>query len=88
MKDIGDWRGLCTNLGVDDGIMDRLIHSAAHDLAKKQDCLTAYWNSGEATWTEVIQAVAMAPINNKRIAKDVANKYHVDFGKVITKDEL
>ena len=86
MKDIGNWRGLCTNLRVDEGIMDRLINSADHDEAKKLECLTAYWNGGKATWTEVIQAVAMTPINNKRIANDIAKKYGVDFDEV--KDEF
>ena len=86
MKDIGDWRGLCTNLKVDEGTMDRLIHSSDRAEAKLNDCLKAYLKGGEATWTEVVRAVAMPPINNKRVAKKIAKKYGVDFDKV--KDEL
>ena len=73
VKDIGDWKGLCTTLGVEEGVM-------TSPETKKQDCLTAYWNNGEATWTEVVRAVAD---NNKRIAKKIAKKYCVDFDKVI-----
>ena len=90
VKDIGDWNGLCTNLKVDDGIMDGLRHSEQHHERKKDACLRAYWNGGKATWTEVIQAVAMYPINNERIARKIANEYHIDFDKVIMniKDEF
>ena len=63
------------NLRVDDGIMDRLIHAAGRDEIKKEECLKAYWNNGAATWTKVIEAVEKAPINNKRIAKKIANTW-------------
>ena len=88
VEDIGNWRGLCTNFRVDEGIMNKLIYSSAHSDTIKQDCLTAYWNHGEDTWTEVIKAVYMAPINNQRVAKRIAKKYGVDFDKAIRKDEL
>ena len=86
MKGIGNWRGLCTNLKVDESTMDPLVHSSARPEAKKADCLKAYFDTGEATWAEVVKAVAMYPIRNRRIAKEIAHNYGVDFDKV--KDEL
>ena len=86
MKDIGNWKGLCRNLRVNEGIIDGLIHSGDHHQINKEECLTTYWNTGEATWTQVVQAVAKAPINNKRIAKMIAKKYGVVYDKVITEE--
>jgi plasmid maintenance system antidote protein VapI len=85
--EIGNWRGLCTNLGVDEGVMDALIHSTATVDAKKADCLQAYFNSGEATWSDVVKAVAMHPIRNKRVAKRIAKAHGLSY-EVIVKDEL
>lgn len=50
------------------------------------DCLQAYFNSGHATWKEVVKAVADYPINNKRVAKIIAKKYNITFN--VSKDEL
>ena len=87
VKDIGDWRGLCTNLGVSDGEMDVLIHSTSTVRTKKADCLKAYWNEGEAKWSDVVRAVAMSPINNKRVAKKIAKAHSLDFDEIL-RDEL
>jgi hypothetical protein len=75
VKEIGNWRGLCTNLGVDEGVMDTLIHSPATVDAKKADCLQAYFNGGEAKWSTVVKAVSMHPISNKRVAKWIAKAH-------------
>lgn len=83
VKSIGNWRGLCTNLKVDGGEMDKLVYSNTNIDDKKMDCLQAYFNTGEAKWSEVVKAVAKSPINNRRIAKQIANEYGVHF-----KDEL
>ena len=83
---IGDWRGLCMNLQVTEGVINRLEHSRIHDEDKKRDCLQAYFDTGEANWTEVVRAVMMSPIANMRIAKQIAKNHGVNYNKV--KDEL
>jgi pyruvate-formate lyase-activating enzyme len=88
VEKIGNWRGLCTNLGVDEGVMDALIHSTATVDAKKADCLQAYFNGGEAKWSDIVKAVAMHPINNKRVAKRLAKAHGLNYKKIIEKDEL
>ena len=87
VKDIGDWRGLCTNLGVSEGEMDALVHSTGTVHAKKADCLKAYWNQGEAKWSDVVRAVAMHPINIRRIAKKIAEAHGLNFDEIM-RDEL
>ena len=86
MQDIGNWRGLCTNLKVDPGIMNALVYSTEHYDTKKLDCLQAYLDSGHARWSEVVSAVAKPPIRNKRIARIIAKDHGIDFDE--KKDEL
>ena len=86
VKDIGNWRGLCTNLGVSEGVIDTLIYSTTTVDIKKADCLLAYFNGGEANWGDVVNAVAMHPISNKRVAKQIAITHGLDYN--IVKEEL
>ena len=83
MAEIGDWIGLCTNLEVDAATMNTLKYSTEHAGRKKQECLQAYIDSGEAKWSEVVRAVAKFPIKNNRIAKKIAISHGVGM-----KDEL
>ena len=89
VKEIGNWLGLCTNLGVTEGVMDRLKYStdAVTVDAKKAECLRAYFKSGEAKWSDVVKAVAMYPIDNKRVAKQIAKDHGLHY-EAIVKDEL
>ena len=87
VKEIGNWRGLCTNLGVNEAEMDKLKYSTDTVDAKKADCLRAYFNSGEAKWSDVVKAVAMHPISNKRVAKQIAKAHGLHY-EAIVKDEL
>ena len=87
VKDIGNWHGLCTNLGVSEGVIDTLIYSTATVDIKKADCLRAYFNGGEANWSDVVKAVTMHPISNKRVAKQIAETHGLAYDKV-TKEEL
>ena len=80
VKDVGDWKGLCRNLDVDEGTMDVLIknpNSPPNEL--KAECLTVYFNSGKATWSKVVEAVANFPIKNKRLARKIANDHGIQF---------
>ena len=81
VRGIGNCRALCTNLGVDDGVMETLVHSTATEDTKKADCLRAYFNGGKANWADVIEAVTMHPINNRRVANQIAKTYGLDDNK-------
>ena len=89
VKDIGDWQGLCTNLGVSEGVIDTLVHSTATVDTKKADCLRAYFKSGEAKWSNVVKAVVMYPISNKLVAKQIAKAHGLDnYYNNVVKNEL
>ena len=83
VRDIGDWKGLCMNLDVSLGTMERIEYSSTPN--KKLECLTMYLKQGEAKWSNVVRAVAM--LDNKRVAKKIAQKHGIDFEKVV-RDEL
>ena len=87
VADIGNWEALCTNLEVDHGTMSELIYSTEQVSSKKLRCLQAYFDNGEASWEDVIQAVFDPPIRNRRVAKKIAQTQGIDFNKLV-KDEL
>ena len=64
--------------------MDTLVHSTAVVNSKKRDCLRAYFDGGEAKWSDVVKAIEMPPINNKRVAKKIKEEYVLERNK----DEL
>ena len=55
--------------------MDMLKYSDQHPEYKKSDCLTSYFDQGEATWEEVVLAVAQYPVNKTDLARNIAQKY-------------
>lgn len=80
VANIGDWEGLCWNLDVDEATINRLKYSDyVRPESKKQDCLQAYWNSGEANWETVIHAVAGYPIKNVKLAKKIAKRHKIKY---------
>ena len=87
VKGVGNWRGLCLNLDVDQGIIDTLIHSPDVADIKKLECLRAYFDQSKAKWSQIVRAVAMYPVNKKRIAKNIAKGHGIEFDKLV-KDEL
>ena len=84
---VGDWTGLCLNLVVDEAKMNELKYSASVHEHKKQECLQAYLNTGEANWENVIQAVAAYPICNVKLAKEIANSRNITYSHSAS-DEL
>ena len=72
---VGDWRGLCMNLGVSESTLDTLKYSTERDIAKKRNCLEACFNTGEATWEKLANTVEQFPINNKRLAQSIREKF-------------
>ena len=75
------------NLGVAQGKIDALIHSPDVVHIKKLECLQAYYDQGEAKWSDVVKAVESYPINNKRVANNIAKAYGVNSSKD-SKEEL
>ena len=88
VADIGDWEGLCLNLRVDDATMNVLEYSSENDIVKKRRCLRAYWNTGKANWEEVVRAVISYPIKNKRVAKEIVERYKLSSDILGSADEM
>lgn len=47
--------------------MNELRHSNARIKKKKRECLQAYFDTGEANWNDVTEAIKKSPINNNRL---------------------
>jgi len=75
LKDIGDWESLCTYLNVKRAIMAQLEHNPPHNPKKK--CLSAYLDSGDGNWKEVVRVICGDPFYNIAIGKRIAHKYNV-----------
>ena len=75
VADIGNWRGLCGNLKVNDSVMDTLKHNGRRSDENKLDCLQAFFDSGTVTWEEVREAVAKSPLFKNRVADQITKKY-------------
>ena len=86
VKDVGNWRALCMNLRVNEGKMDSLVYAAGREETKKTECLQAYFDEGDAKWSDVVKAVARHPVNKKLIAKKIARTHGINFDEV--QDEL
>ena len=86
----GDWYYLCLSLNLDDSITQPLYNSDVSERVKKRECLDAFYDlgEGEACWETVVRALAGPLINNRRLAKDIAKKYGIDFEKTTNKSEL
>ena len=84
LQGVGNWEGLCRNLNVDEGILELVKNSYNLPYERKAECLKAYFNTGKAKWSEVIDAIGTYPINNNRLAKKIA----IDRGLLRSNDEL
>ena len=74
-QNIGNWKGLCTNLGASNGIMDRLEFSNDPVIIKMEKCLTDVFNNLSPDWETVVRVVGNHPIKNKNEACEIAEKY-------------
>ena len=72
------------NLDVGQDVLDPLIHSTDVVDTKKTECLRAYFDGGEPKWSDVIKAIEMHPIKNKR----VANRIRKEYGNESKREEL
>lgn len=75
LSEVGNWEILCLNLGLEPAVISELIHSPIPESNKKVRCLMSYFNSGHASWEEVVETVSGPAIFNKKLASKIANKY-------------
>ena len=78
LGDIGNWEALCAYLEVPEAVLTELVHEQLENTAKKQRCLAAYIDQGNACWEKVIEVVAGYPFYKKRLATQVAKKYGIE----------
>ena len=86
---IGDWEGLCGNLGVVKSVMEELRYSYEMALSSKRArCLEAYDDSGEAVWEKVVEALCKLSSPKKKQAQNI--KYGIEYScsAACSKDEL
>ena len=55
--------------------MNKLRHSNAWTEEKKRECLQAYFDTGEANWNDVTEAIKKSPIKNNRLARSIAEEH-------------
>ena len=79
LAEIGNWEALCTHLEVPEATLDGLVHAHLENTAKKQRCLAAYFDQGNACWDKVVEVVAGYPFFKKKLAKQIADKYGVTW---------
>ena len=73
--EIGNWLGLCENLKINIGTIEELKYSNDHIKHKISECLTAYFDKGEAVWEEVVFAIAQPRLNKGVLARKIARRY-------------
>ena len=65
------------------GKIDSLVNSADRVETKKTECLQAYFDEGNAKWSDVVKAVATHPVNKKRIARKIAQAHGINFDEIV-----
>ena len=77
---IGNWEMLCFLLGVSEGKMESIKHIYHGDIAnKKKECLDAFCKRSGACWEKVVKVVSSSPFDNKRLAKQIADRHGVEY---------
>ena len=87
VAEIGDWEALCEHLGTPQTKLKELRFSTMDIRTKKSRCLEAYLDTGKACWEYVVKVVAEYPIENKRLAKEIADTHGIDYSGIV-KEEL
>ena len=87
VAEIGDWEALCEHLGTPQSKLKELRFSTMDIRTKKSRCLEAYLDTEKACWEHVVKVVAEYPIENKRLAKEIADTHGIDY-LAIVKEEL
>ena len=81
LEEIGKLEMLCLNLNLETAIINEIINSREHQDTKRLRCFQAYFDSGHATWEEVIAAVLGPHIHNMRVAKSIAKEYNISMSQ-------
>ena len=87
VAEVGDWEGLCEHLGTPQTKLKELRFSQIDVRTKKSRCLEAYLDTGRACWEHVVKVVAEYPIENKRLAKEIADTHGIVYSHIV-KEEL
>ena len=67
-----------------EAVMDLLRHSELETSIKKERCLSAYFDSGEARWDHVVKVVCNPPINKIKLGKEIAKRHKVKLEKCMS----
>lgn len=88
--DLDYWEDLCRILKVDEAVIDDLktFKRWRGDRVKWERCLQEYFDTGAATWEEVVRIIASDPFEKIVKAKETARKYGISYQAVMSKDEL
>ena len=86
MAEIGDWEALYEHLGIPQTKLKELRLSIIDIRTKKSRCLEAYLDTGKACWEHVVKVVAEYPIENKRLAKKIADTHDIDNSGIAKED--
>ena len=78
-----DWEELCRLLGVDKTIINDVTQLHRYNYEKLSACLNHFFNSGRATWENVVYAIASSPLNRVVLAKEVAWNYEIEYYAVM-----
>lgn len=80
LEDIADWEMLCYKLRVSVGKIGSIKHTYHPDIAhKKKECLDAFYKQGGGCWEDVVIVVSGYPFENKRLAKEIADRHGVEY---------
>ena len=83
MAEIGEWEPLCENLGAPVPVVKQLRSDSIPSGLKKRKCLEAYIDLGSTCWETVVLVVADHPFYNRKLAKEIAGDYGVDFFSIV-----
>ena len=78
LADIGNWQSLCAHLEVPEAVLSNLVNKDLENNDRREKCLAAYFDQGEACWEKVIKVVAGYPFYKKKLAIQIAEKYGVN----------
>ena len=88
--DLDYWLELCQILKVDQGVIDDLktFKRWRGDQVKWDRCVREYFDSGGATWEEVVHIIASDPFEKIIKAKAIAREHGISYQTVMSRDEL
>jgi len=77
VAEIDEWETLCEKLWIPLAMLNEIHSTSIPRAIKKRRCLEAFLCTGHACWETVVKAVADS--YNKKLAKDIADRYSVDY---------